>query len=128
MIVLNDAEMHELIESKQLTLKVEVQGYDVFELVTDGFYKDMYLVHGNSLYDVHELDENDNIISITEAGTYERNCVLPKFIKNYCPFTKGHDIINIHDKDGVPVFSVLTTVSVLTQSEKYYWNINLVLV
>lgn len=128
MIVLNDVEIKELIDSKRSTITVEVQGYDVFELVTEGFYKDMYRVHGKSLYDVTELDDNDNVINVTPAGTYERSCVLPKHIDKFCPFTKGQSTVNIHDIRGIPLFSVVSKVSVLNKNDKYYWVISLILV
>ena len=128
MIVLNAVEMKELVDTQRLTLKVEVQGYDVFEFVTEGFYKDMYRVHGPSLYDVPELDDNDNVINVKPAGTYERGCIRPKFIQNYCPFTKGQSTVNVHNTDGEPVFSVLCNVTVLHENNKYFWVISLVLV
>ncbi|EBS4516503.1 hypothetical protein DQT32_03635 [Salmonella enterica subsp. enterica serovar Braenderup] len=128
MIVLNNNEMNELKTNKTFQFKVEVQGYDVFELVEDGFYQGMYRVHGNRLYDVPELDDNDNVISIAKAGTYERKCVLPKFIKTCCPFTKGCDIVDVHDMNGISQLSVLANVQVQKENNKYYWNISLVLV
>lgn len=128
MLILNDSEMSELINTKRTQLTVEVIGYDVFEFVNEGFYKGMYRVHGNSLYDVPELDDNDNIISVTKSGTYERMCVLPKFIKNYCPFTKGQDVVNVNDTDGNPMFAVLSDVKVLYENYKYFWVISLVLI
>lgn len=125
MIVLNEIETKELVDTKRLQLKVEVHGYDVFEFVTEGFYKNMFRVHGNSLYDVPELDDNDNVITVKPAGTYERNCILPKYIHNYCPFTNGQSVVNVHSTDGMPMFSVLVNVSVLHENEKYYWIIAL---
>lgn len=128
MIVLNATEMKELIDSKRLQLTIEVQGYDVFELVTEGFYNGMFRVHGLSLNDVPELDDNDNVISVTKAGTYERSYVVPKFISSFCPFTKGQNVVNVHNEAGSPMFSVLADVKVLNENEKYYWTISLVLV
>lgn len=128
MIVLNAVEMKELIDTQRLTLKVEVQGYDVFEFVTEGFHKDMYRVHGPSLYDVPELDDNDNVIAVKKAGTYDRSCVLPKHIDKFCHFTKGQSAVNVHNTDGTPMFSVLSNVKVLHENDKYFWVISLVLV
>lgn len=128
MIVLNAVEMKELVDTQRLTLQVEVQGYDVFELVTTGFYKDMYRIHGPSLFEVPELDDNDNIIDVKPIGTYERSYIVPNYVQNFCPFTKGQDIVNIHDIDGTPSFSVLSNVTVLNENDKYFWIISLKLV
>jgi hypothetical protein len=128
MIVLNAVEMQELVDSRRLTLKVEVQGYDVFELVTEGFYKDMYRVHGPSLYDVPEIDDNDNVIDVKKVGTYERSCVRPQHIDKFCPFTKGQSTVDVYNTDGTPTFSVLSNVKVLHENNKYYWVITLILV
>lgn len=108
----NDEMLAALLAGKKTQTRRPIDGFDVFELVNDGAGAGMWRVHGQSLQDVNELNESDEVIGTTPAGTYEKSLVRPKFIDYYCPYTLGGHFINACNKDGDPVCGIYVNVSV----------------
>lgn len=108
----NDEMLAALLAGKKTQTRRPIDGFDVFELVNDGAGAGMWRVHGPSLQDVNELDDNDEVTGTRPAGTYEKTLVRPKFIDYYCPYTLGGHFINACNKDGEPVCGIYVNVSV----------------
>lgn len=108
----NDEMLAALLAGKKTQTRRPIDGFDVFELVNDGAGAGMWRVHGPSLQDVNELNENDEVTGTSPAGTYEKSLVRPKFIDYYCPYTLGGHFINACNKDGEPVCGIYVDVRV----------------
>lgn len=108
----NDEMLAALLAGRKTQTRRPINGFDVFELVNDGAGAGMWRVHGPSLQDVNELNESDEVIGTTPAGTYEKSLVRPKFIDYYCPYTLGGHFINACNKEGEPVCGIYVNVSV----------------
>lgn len=108
----NDEMLAALLAGRKTQTRRPIDGFDVFELVNDGAGAGVWRVHGPSLQDVNELNESDEVIGTTPAGTYEKSLVRPKFIDYYCPYTLGGHFINACNKDGEPVCGIYVDVRV----------------
>ena len=108
----NDEMLAALLAGKKTQTRRPIDGFDVFELVNDGAGAGMWRVHGPSLQDVNELNESDEVIGTTPAGTYEKSLVRPTFIDYYCPYTLGGHFINACNKDGEPICGIYVNVRV----------------
>lgn len=108
----NDEMLAAVLAGKKTQTRRPIDEFDVFELVNDGAGAGMWRVHGPSLQDVNELNENDEVTGTRPAGTYEKSLVRPKFIDYYCPYTLGGHFINACNKDGEPICGIYVNVRV----------------
>ncbi len=108
----NDEMLKALLEGRKTQTRRPVKGFEVFEFVESGMAAGMWRVHRPSYEDVPELDDNDNVVRVSPAGTFERLLVVPKYIDRECPYTRGNWAINACNKDGIPIFSISVRVTV----------------